>query len=169
MSGLWHRLQFGLKLLMAAILYFMMVLTAADVISRYVLNAPISGAFEVVQYLMGILVFAGLPVTTASDNHLSVSLIPKDLSGLKGRIHRSFVCCVSAVGLLLIASRMAEQARILYTSKEVSGYLELPLAPIAAVMAVFATLAFLISGVQLVNAVIGRRDVVAEATVGHQG
>lgn len=157
MLGKWWRwLNFGLKVIMAIFLFVMMALTAADVIGRYVLNAPISGAFEVVQYLMAIVVFAALPVTTAADNHLSVSLIPQTLRGTTGRLHRIFVRLVSAMALLLIASRMAEQAKILHSSQQVSGYLELPLAPIAAVMAVFATFAFVIIVVKLIAAVLGR-------------
>ena len=58
MSGRWWlRLDFALKIIMAVFLFVMMVLTAADVIGRYVFNAPISGAFEIVQYLMALVVF----------------------------------------------------------------------------------------------------------------
>lgn len=140
---------------MAVFLFVMMALTAADVFGRYVLDAPISGAFEIVQYLMAIVVFAALPVTTASDSHLSVSLIPTTLRGPIWRAHRIFIRLVSAMALLLIAWRMASQAQILASSQQVSGYLEFPLAPVAAVMAVFASLAFLIIVVQLATAVLG--------------
>lgn len=156
MFGNWWRwLDFGLKVIMAVFLFVMMALTAADVFGRYVLDAPISGAFEIVQYLMAIVVFAALPVTTASDNHLSVSLIPTTLRGPIGRAHRIFIRLVSAIALFVIAWRMASQAQILASSQQVSGYLEFPLAPIAAVMAVFASLAFLIIFVRLVAAVLG--------------
>ncbi len=156
MLGNWWRwLDFGLKVIMAIFLFVMMALTAADVIGRYVLNAPISGAFEVVQYLMAIVVFAALPVTTAVDGHLSVSLIPATLAGPMGRAHRIFIRLVSAIALLMIAWRMASQAQILAGSQQVSGYLEFPLAPIAAVMAAFASLAFLIIVVRLIGAILG--------------
>ena len=155
---LWFWLDFGLKAIMAIFLFVMMALTAADVIGRYVLNAPISGAFEIVQYLMAIVVFAALPVTTASDSHLSVSLIPTTLGGPIGRAHRIFIRLVSALALLVIAWRMASQAQILAGSQQVSGYLELPLAPIAATMAAFASLAFLIILVRLIATVRGHDE-----------
>jgi TRAP-type C4-dicarboxylate transport system permease small subunit len=151
----WAYLDFGLKVIMSIFLFVMMTLTAADVIGRYVFNAPISGAFEIVQYLMAIVVFAALPVTTAADAHLTVSLMARSLHGALGRAHRILTRFASAAALLLIAWRMANQAKILDNSQQVSGYLQLPLAPIAAVMAAFAALAFLIMLAKLYAAVIG--------------
>ena len=154
---------------MAIFLFIMMALTSADVIGRYVLNAPISGAFEIVQYLMAVVVFAALPVTTASDSHLSVSLIPPAMHGPIGRVHRIFIRLVSAIALFVIAWRMASQAQILANSQQVSGYLQLPLAPVAAVMAVFAALAFLIMLVKLIAAIGGREHAQREAVPLEQG
>ncbi len=155
MLGRWWRLlDFTLKAIMAIFLFAMMVLTAADVVGRYVLNAPISGAFEIVQYLMAVVVFAALPVTTANDAHLSVSLVPK-LHGPIGWVHRIFIRLVSAIALWLIAWRMVDQAQILDASQLVSGYLQLPLAPVAAVMAAFAALAALIIVARLIGALLG--------------
>jgi TRAP-type C4-dicarboxylate transport system permease small subunit len=152
----WTWLDFVLKAIMAIFLFVMMVLTAADVICRYLLNAPISGAFEIVQYLMAVVVFAALPVTTAVDGHLTVSLMPPRLPGPLGWLHRVFIRLLSAAALLLIAWRTASQAQILEGSQQVSGYLQLPLAPIAAAMAAFAALAFFIIFMKLVAAIRGR-------------
>lgn len=152
----WRILDVSLKVVMAVFLFVMMALTAADVVGRYLLNAPISGGFEIVQYLMALVVFAALPVTTASDSHLTVSLVTGALRGPAGRVHQVFVRLVSAVALLLIAGRMAVQAEILGNSQQVSGYLQLPLAPIAAAMAALASLAFVIILVKLVAAILGR-------------
>jgi len=163
LANCWRWLDFGLRTVMAVFLFAMMVLTSADVIGRYVLNAPISGAFEIVQYLMAIAVFAALPVTTANDSHLSVSLIPPTMRDPIGRMHKVFIRLFSAIALLIIAWRMASQAQILANSQQVSGYLQLPLAPIAAVMAIFAAIAFLIIVTKLIAAVCGRDAVQNEA------
>jgi TRAP-type C4-dicarboxylate transport system permease small subunit len=169
LSALWRWLDFGLKVIMAIFLFVMMVLTSADVIGRYVLNAPISGAFEIVQYLMAVVVFAALPVTTASDGHLSVSLVPSTMRGPIGRAHRIIIRLVSAIALFVIAWRMIAQAQILDGSQQVSGYLQLPLAPIAAVMAVFAVLALLIMLVKLIAAISGSDNEPRETTAFDQG
>ena len=163
LANCWRWLDFTLKTIMAIFLFVMMALTTADVVGRYVLNAPISGAFEIVQYLMALVVFAALPVTTASDSHLSVSLLPPTMLGPIGRVHRILIRLVSAIALFVIAWRMARQAQILANSEQVSGYLQLPLAPIAAAMAVFAALAFFIMLVKLFVAMGGREQVQPEA------
>jgi TRAP-type C4-dicarboxylate transport system permease small subunit len=162
----WLYLDFGLKLVMALFLFVMMALTAADVVGRYVLNAPISGAFEIVQYLMAVVVFAALPVTTAADAHLSVSLMPRTIPGTIGWLHRVVIRAVSAVALLLIAWRMADQAQILSNSQQVSGFLQLPLAPVAAVMAAFAFLAFFIILAKLAAAFMGHDHMAEGAGLG---
>ena len=170
MLGRWWRLlDFGLKVVTAIFLFAMMALTAADVVGRYLLNAPISGGFEIVQYMMALVVFAALPVTTAADGHLTVSIVPTALHGTMGRLHRVFIRLISAVALLLIAWRMADQAQILDNSQQVSGYLQLPLAPIAAAMAALAALAALIMLVKLLAAVLGRDGPVRGGDPARQG
>ena len=42
----------------------MVLLTCVDVIGRYVLNRPLTGAFELSEMTMGALVFASLPLVT---------------------------------------------------------------------------------------------------------
>jgi TRAP-type C4-dicarboxylate transport system permease small subunit len=152
----WRFLDLGLKSIMAIFLFAMMVITSVDVAGRYLFNAPLSGGYEIVQYLMALVVFAALPVTTAADSHLSVTLIPPNLSGRIGRAHRIVVGLVSMLALMLIAWRMAEQAQILSRSQQISGYLQLPLAPIAWVMAAFAALAVVIIAVKFAATVLGR-------------
>jgi TRAP-type C4-dicarboxylate transport system permease small subunit len=152
----WRRFAIGLEGVMAILLFVMMMLTAADVIGRYLLDAPIPGGFEIVQYLMALVIFAGLPLTTAADSHLSVSLLSAALRGAVGRAHQIYVRLFSTVALVFIAWRMADEALILDQSEQVSGYLQFPLWPIAAVMAALASLAVLVIVVKLVLAVLGR-------------
>jgi TRAP-type C4-dicarboxylate transport system permease small subunit len=153
---LWALLDTALKVAMALLLFAMMAITAIDVVGRYLLNAPVPGGYEIVQYLMAIVVFAALPLTTASDRHLSVSLVGDQLGGVPKCIHRVFVLTVSSLALVVIAWRMAEQAMILARSQQISGYLQLPLPPIAWTMSAMAALAALIVLVKLVTAIMGR-------------
>jgi TRAP-type C4-dicarboxylate transport system permease small subunit len=155
-SRLWTTFDLTLKVIMAALLFAMMTITTVDVVGRYLLNAPVPGGFEIVQYLMAVVVFASLPLTTAADSHLSVSLIGGHVRGRIKYIHRIFVLMVSCVALVVIAWRMGDQAWILASSQQISGFLELPLAPIAWVMSVLATLAALIGLVKLAAAILGR-------------
>ena len=67
---------------MAVFLFAMMTITAVDVLGRYVFNTPVPGGFEIVQYLMAVVVFASLPLTTAAERHLTVSLLENRFSGM---------------------------------------------------------------------------------------
>jgi TRAP-type C4-dicarboxylate transport system permease small subunit len=154
----WTIFEQALKAIMATLLFAMMTITAVDVVGRYLLNAPIPGGFEIVQYLMAIVVFASLPLTTAADSHLTVSLIGGQLTGRARHIHRVFVLTLSSIALVVIAWRMAEQAAILARSQQISGFLQLPLAPIAWAMSLLAALAAVVVLVKLVAAALGRES-----------
>jgi TRAP-type C4-dicarboxylate transport system permease small subunit len=116
----------------------------------------VPGGFEIVQYLMAIVVFAALPLTTAADKHLSVSLITDQLRGVARYLHRIFVLLVSTVAVVLIAWRMAVQASLLSSSQQVSGFLQWQLAPVAWTMTALAALAAFIILVKLATALTGR-------------
>jgi len=53
----------------------MMFLTATDVILRYIFNRPISGAYEVIEYMMAILIPFGLAYCALQGGHVSVDLL----------------------------------------------------------------------------------------------
>jgi len=64
----------------SAILFCMMTLTFADVILRYVFNRPLRGAFEVTELMLLVLIFAGLPLVTHANEHVTMDLIDRWLS-----------------------------------------------------------------------------------------
>lgn len=65
----------GLSYLGAFSLFFMMGLTMADVIFRYVFNSPILGVFELTEFMVLILIFSFLGYTQAHKTHVSVDLL----------------------------------------------------------------------------------------------
>lgn len=67
-------LQWGLGSLAALVIFLMMLLTFLDVIGRYVLNAPITGSFEIIELMVAALIFAALPLVTAREEHVTVDL-----------------------------------------------------------------------------------------------
>lgn len=158
----WRELDRILKIVMAAFLFAMAAITFFDVLGRYVFSMPIPGGFEMVQYLMALVVFASLPLTTAADSHLAVSLLPPSKTGTLGYIHRLFIRALSAIAIGVITWRMAEQGMILQGSQQISGYLQLPLAPIAFAMAALAAIAFVIILGKFVAALLGGDDSLVE-------
>lgn len=151
-------LEHAMNGVMAMLLFAMMTITAADVIGRYVFNAPVPGGFEIVQYLMAVVIFASLPLTTAAESHLTVSVFENRFRGTTRHVYRLIMLTVSLVALAIIAWRMGVQADVLGRSQQVSGFLQLPLAPIAWVMTALATLAALVAAAKLALEVAGRGD-----------
>jgi TRAP-type transport system small permease protein len=57
----------------------MMVLTFADVVARYLINHPIRGAFEITELGLVVLIFAGLPLVSHADEHVTMDFIDRIL------------------------------------------------------------------------------------------
>ena len=63
----------------SALLLMMMVLTFADVVARYLLNRPIRGGFEITELTLLVLIFAGLPLVSHADEHVTMDFIDRIL------------------------------------------------------------------------------------------
>ena len=67
-----------------------MTLTFADVVARYLLNRPIRGAFEITELGLLVLIFAGLPLVSHADEHVTMDFIdrmlPERFAGLWVRV-----------------------------------------------------------------------------------
>ena len=76
----WERRADAVLGIAASLLLFgMMVLTFFDVVGRYLLNRPIRGAFEVTELLLLVLIFAGLPLVSHADEHVTMDFIDRML------------------------------------------------------------------------------------------
>jgi TRAP-type transport system small permease protein len=89
----WERRADALLGIAASLLLFcLMVLTFADVVARYLFNRPIRGAFEITELLLLVLIFAGLPLVSHADEHVTMDFIdrmvpPAALAGLVRLVH----------------------------------------------------------------------------------
>lgn len=59
----------------ATVLFALMALTFIDVWGRYVFNAPVPGGFEMTELMMAVLIFAGLPIVTAQEEHVAIDIL----------------------------------------------------------------------------------------------
>src|SRR6188508_1853868 len=76
----WERpLDAVLGIASAAILFCMMLLTFVDVVARYLFNFPLRGGFEVTELMLLVLIFAGLPLVSHSDEHVTMDFIDRML------------------------------------------------------------------------------------------
>ena len=70
----------------SALLFLMMLLTFADVVARYLFNRPIRGAFEVTELVLLTLIFAGLPLVSHADEHVTMDFIDRVLPPAARRV-----------------------------------------------------------------------------------
>jgi TRAP-type transport system small permease protein len=86
----------------STLLFAMMGLTVVDVVARYLFRRPLSGAFEVTELLLLVLIFAGLPLVTHADEHALMDFVDR-LLGPRGTawLQRGVQVLCAAVMLLL--------------------------------------------------------------------
>ncbi|MBW1801866.1 MAG: TRAP transporter large permease subunit [Deltaproteobacteria bacterium] len=58
-----------------SIVILMMLMTVADVVLRYFFNRPILGAYELIEFILVIVVFFAVAYTMAQDRHVSVDVL----------------------------------------------------------------------------------------------
>ena len=78
------------------LLLCMMLLTFADVVARYLFNRPIRGGFEVTELLLLVLIFAGLPLVSHADEHVTMDFIDRVLPPRVLAVHVRVVHAVVA-------------------------------------------------------------------------
>jgi TRAP-type transport system small permease protein len=84
------------------LLFLMMLLTFADVVARYLLNRPIRGGFELTELTLLVLIFAGLPLVSRADEHVTMDFIDRLLSpGGAARLLRGTHVISAAIMALL--------------------------------------------------------------------
>ncbi|MDC0739559.1 TRAP transporter small permease [Cognatishimia sp. SS12] len=116
----------------------MMLVMFFDVIGRYVFNRPIIGSIEIISCFMGLLVFAGMGVTTLRDGHIKVDLVTQMASLKWQRLMAVFVHVLSALIAGVITWRLAAQAVQNTADGSVTQVLTLPLWLVVWIMAAFS-------------------------------
>jgi TRAP-type C4-dicarboxylate transport system permease small subunit len=130
-AWLGHRLDQALGLVAAVDLFAMMLVTFIDVIGRYLLSRPLPGAFEIIQIMMAVLIFAGLPLVSAKEEHVTVDLIYSFLSRGPKRLLDITVNAVGATVLGVIAWRMWIKAGQIAVYNDDTPVLHIQMAPVA--------------------------------------
>lgn len=121
-----------LLIIAATVLMAMMLLTATDVVLRYIFNRPISGAFELVEYMMAVLIPFSIVYCADQRSHVAVELI---LGRFSKRVQTVFDSMTTFVTLLFAALMAWENVLYLretYASQVTSAVLLIPTYPFVA-------------------------------------
>lgn len=144
-GGLIRLVEILLDTLCASLLVLMTAITTIDVVGRYFFHAPLYGAYESNEFLLGILVFAALPRVTWHQKHLTVTALSAALSPKLQQFQQRALSLVSAVCLLVLSYFLWRHGAQLASYGDMSNALGLPLAPFAYAIAVFTAISALAS------------------------
>ncbi len=133
----------GLSLFAGLMAGVLMILVFADVVGRYIFNKPIFGAYELVEVLMGGLIFAGLPLVSRAQQHISADFVSAFLSARLRAVQGIFVNLLCAVTALVISWRIWVYGERLSRVNETTMELQIPRGIIAQTMAVMLAVAAL--------------------------
>ena len=128
----------------SAILLAMMLLTVVDVVARYVFSRPVRGAFEVTELMLLVLIFAGLPLVSFSDEHAVMDFIDR-LFGRRGqdRLQR-LVQLLNAAFMFLLTWLVWRKADRIWAYRDTTDVLRIVYGPFVYFMAITLGLAGLI-------------------------
>ena len=138
----WERRVEGLLGVAAsAILMGMMLLTFTDVVARYVFSRPLRGAFEVTELMLLVLIFAGLPLVSFTDEHAVMDFIDRVLGAGALRGLQRLVQAVCAAFMFLLAWLVWLKADRIWAYRDSTDVLRIVYGPFVYFMAVTLGLA----------------------------
>lgn len=142
LSVVW--LMKALTAVVCVLMFAMMMLVFADVMGRYLFSAPITGAFEFIEFMLALVIFSGLPLVTLARGHITIGIFDNAMSGARKWVQQFVISLASAVALAFIAERLFAQAEDMREADKITGVLETPIAPVVYVMALLGFLSFLL-------------------------
>jgi len=125
----------------AADLAAMMVLTFLDVSGRKLFAHPIYGAYEVTEFMMGVLIFGALPLVTAREGNVVIDIMDHFVPHAAMRGQRIVIGLISAAVLAVIAWQLWILSASHMHTNEVTMTLHIPHGPFTRAFAVMAALA----------------------------
>jgi TRAP-type C4-dicarboxylate transport system permease small subunit len=128
----------------SAILFALMSLTFVDVLARYVFNRPIRGAFEVTELLLLVLIFAGLPLVSHADEHVTMDFAERWLSAAGRRTLNRIIHLTVAALMFFMAWQVWIRAGRVSSYGDATDVLRIAYGPFVYFMAAMIVLAGLI-------------------------
>jgi TRAP-type C4-dicarboxylate transport system permease small subunit len=124
----------------ATVLFALMVLTCVDVIGRYFLSEPVYGGFEITEMLLAALIFAGLPLVTLRNEHVTVDVLDPITPDWLYRAEHAVACLLSGIATGYLAWRLWVRAMSLHAAGETTAQLKFKLAYLTYAMSILMAL-----------------------------
>jgi TRAP-type C4-dicarboxylate transport system permease small subunit len=140
-AGWERRVEAVLGVAASSILAAMMLLTFVDVVARYVFSRPVRGAFEMTELMLLVLIFAGLPLVSFTDEHALMDFIDRLLGPRAQRVLEGLVQAVCAAVMFLLAWQVWIKADRIWAYRDATDVLRIVYGPFVYFMAVMIGLA----------------------------
>jgi TRAP-type C4-dicarboxylate transport system permease small subunit len=144
MKGWAAHLHSALGITSASVLFLMMMITATDVVGRYVFNTPLPGGFELTELLLAALIYCGLPLVSARREHIVIDTFDPYFSPAFKRALDMIAEVVCALTLAGVGYLIFKRAVRVADYGDTTNVLKLPLAPIAYLMGAMIVIAAVI-------------------------
>ena len=113
----------------SVILFLMMLLTFVDVVARYLFNFPLRGGFEVTELMLLVLIFAGLPLVSHADEHVTMDFIDRLLPPRGVRIVVRAAHALCAATMFFLAWQMWIKAGRISAAGDYTDVAKIPYGP----------------------------------------
>jgi TRAP-type C4-dicarboxylate transport system permease small subunit len=124
----------------AFVLFGLMILTFADVIAREVFNEPFALTTDLTRLMLAGMVYIVLPSVSRLEQHVAVDLLDRWVPNRMVRPRQIAINLIAAVIFALMAWQIALIAIDKHEIGELTQFVEWPIAPIFALMAVMSGL-----------------------------
>jgi TRAP-type C4-dicarboxylate transport system permease small subunit len=155
-DALARRLEASQGVVLAALIFAMMAITFIDVIGRYLFDAPVPGAYEIITLLLGVVVYLALPLTTLREEHVTISLLRSLFRGGARRVQLTLVNLFGTIVAAAVAWRLLLQADKLAATGERLAFLKVGVAPFVYLMSAMALAAAVLHLVLALRYATGR-------------
>ena len=139
-----RRVDAVLGIAASVILFLMMLLTFVDVVARYLFNFPLRGGFEVTELMLLVLIFAGLPLVSHADEHVTMDFIDRLLPEAGRRLLVRLVHAVCAAVMFFLTWQVWIKARTIAGYGDTTDVLKITVGPFVYFMAAMILLTGLV-------------------------
>lgn len=139
----------------AVALMAMMFLVMTDVVLRYIFNSPITGSYEIIQYLMAVLVSFAVVYCAYKRSHVSVDIVFDLLPPKTQSIVASFGTLIVLILFILIAWENVLYIKETYDQRLTSNILYIPTYPFVGSVAVGFVALCLVMFIEFLNTLRG--------------
>lgn len=129
-------LRRGLGGIAAVVLFFMMALTLVDVLGRYLFDWPIPGGFEMTEVALATLIFAGLPLVTGREEHVTVDLFDRLIPAGVRPVRDALISLLAGVVVAMIGYHVWLKALESRQYGDITATIHIPLWPLVVFMSV---------------------------------